>query len=286
MSSTAVDSVMVRSTSPTRRWTLNPDGHKTTRQVGGRQRWAQWNRSKIMKEFNDAAVGFAITGEPTTALSSGKILRARGGRKKDLGQGRPKFCASSFAMVPNGYDAIAYTVPGPLNCQNISDNSYKIATSATSDALSTQDIVNGAIIAFILAFGCSFLNGQSSSSSFVSWPSRLKKQNDSNDTDTSSVEGIDGKGNGRNFNADDWKEMSREENYILFRTKIRQRSNVDTNTPIRKVDTEENKLVLVALLALFVPIFFVEFFFALSRQFMCEMRLGGDIVQRLCSPSG
>jgi hypothetical protein len=114
----------------------------------------------------------------------------------------------------------------------------------------------------------------------------LKKQNDSNDTDTSSVEGIDGKGNGRNFNADDWKEMSREENYILFRTKIRQRSNVDTNTPIWKIDKEENKLVLVALLALFVPIFFVEFFFALSRQFMCEMRLGGDIVQKLCSPSG
>jgi hypothetical protein len=42
----------------------------------------------------------------------------------------------------------------------------------------------------------------------------------------------------------------------------------------------------VALLALFVPIFSVEFFFALSRQFMCEMGMGGiDVVQKLCSPS-
>ncbi len=100
------------------------------------------------------------------------------------------------------------------------------------------------------------------------------------------MEGIDGNRNGRNFNADDWKEISREENYILYRTKIRQRSDVDTNTPNLKIDNEENKLVLVALLALFVPIFSVEFFFALSRQFMCEMSLGGGIFQKLCSPSG
>jgi hypothetical protein len=157
-------------------------------------------------------------------------------------------------MVSIDYDSIADAVPGPFNCQNLSYNSWRIATSVTSDALITQDIVNGAIIAFILAFGCSFLNGQSSSSSFVSWSSQSKKQNDSNDTDTLG-EGIDGSGNGRNFNAYVWKEMSRE-GHVLYKTNMRQKINAHS-TPIRKIEKKDS----LALLVLFVPIFFVEFFF-------------------------
>ena len=105
------------------------------------------------------------------------------------------------------------------------------------------------------------------------------------------------------FNADNWKEMSREENYVLHNARVRavrdsgreRKANRDAVTT--KGDTEgdveivsgvrsEKKWVLVALLVLFVPIFSVEFFFALSRQFMC----GGDPLnqsewaQILCSP--
>ena len=190
--------------------------------------------------------------------------------------GRPKPYSSSFKMASKDYDVVADAMPGTFDGQHFLENS-----SITNDVLSTQDIVNGAIIAFVLAFGYSFLNGQSSSSSFVSWPSESKKRNDIISIDKTAEE-FAGGGDDRTFNADDWKEMSREENYVLYKTKIRQRSIA--NAPNRKIDRIENKLVLVALSALFVPIFSVEFFFALSRQFMCEMGMGGDIVQKLCSP--
>lgn len=81
---------------------------------------------------------------------------------------------------------------------------------------------------------------------------------------------------------DDWAEMSRPENYILYSTKIRNKSmrmrNLDrerTNeinfisTDIFPPKDKENKMILLALLMLFIPIFSVEFFFALSRQFVC-----------------
>lgn len=212
------------------------------------------------------------------------LSRSRAGRIFFLVEGRPKpYASSSFTMVSNDYHGVANVMPYLFDDQIISDNSYGIATSVTSDVLSTQDIVNGAILACVLAFGYSFLNGQSSSSSFVSWPSESNNRNATMDYEKL-VQGNDTDGNDRTFNADDWKEMSREENYVLYKTKIRQRSNAG-NPPIRNIDKKENKLVLVALLALFVPIFSVEFFFALSRQFMCEMGMGGEIVQELCSPS-
>ena len=165
--------------------------------------------------------------------------------------------------------------------------------TSANDVLSTQDLVVGSIIAFILAFGYSFLNGQSSSTSFVSWPSQSNNENDTLEDaidismETSDV-GLDS--DEKTFNADSWKEMSREENYILYNTKIRQKSNPDYNKMESRMQNDnddmkkENKLILVALLILFVPIFSVEFFFALSRQFICEMGMGGDTLQKFCSP--
>ena len=102
----------------------------------------------------------------------------------------------------------------------------------------------------------------------MSWPSESKQSIDVpsfdldntvlGDDDTSKV-----------FDADNWKEMSREENYVLYNTKIRRRrTKSDNSTSIRPIDNKENRLVLVALLVLFVPIFSIEFFFALSRQFI------------------
>jgi len=209
------------------------------------------------------------------------------------------------------------------------------AVAATTDVqafdevLSTSDIVVGAILAFALAFGWSFLNGQSTSSNFISWRSQLHGSRDNAEASTSGIHVVDTcsditKRSGREernecdtdddstesdisapkvFNADNWKEMSREENYVLYNTRVRavrdsgRERKADRIAVTTKGDTEgdiekasgvrsEKKWVLVALLVLFVPIFSVEFFFALSRQFMC----GGDPLnqsewaQILCSP--
>ena len=53
---------------------------------------------------------------------------------------------------------------------------------------------------------------------------------------------------------------------------------IRNSTLIRPIDNKENRLVLVALLVLFVPIFSIEFFFALSIHFICEMGMCGDAI--------
>jgi len=161
-----------------------------------------------------------------------------------------------------------------------------VGDASVGDALSTEDIVVGTIIAFILAFTYSYLNGQSSSTSFVSWGNQIQKNEDT------LFESIETTGDDeRVFDAKNWKDISREENYVLYNTRVKSSlqklNSKQQNSNNVNVDKTENKLVLVALLALFVPIFSVEFFFALSRQFLCEV---GDpldrveLVQKLCSP--
>ena len=157
------------------------------------------------------------------------------------------------------------------------------------DALSTQDIVVGTIIAFILAFTYSYLNGQSSSTSFVSWGNQIQEKNEVAENLESTETKED---DNRVFDADNWRDISREENYVLYNTRIKssmQNLNTKQNSnsnDVNDVSKTEN-LVLVALLALFIPIFSVEFFFALSRQFLCEAGDPSDqieFVQKLCSP--
>jgi len=194
-----------------------------------------------------------------------------------------------------------------------------VATDANvSDAvLSTSDIVSGTVLAFLLAFGWSYLNGQRSSSDFISWRSQLTSMPDATEAATSGesdttkrVEGgerigydaddtFNGDASDKVFNAENWKEMSREENYVLYNTRIREvgrerragredtasKGGAEGYASIASGIRSEKKGVLVALLVLFVPIFSMEFFFALSRQFMC-----GDPVnqtewaQIMCSP--
>ena len=132
----------------------------------------------------------------------------------------------------------------------------------------------------LLAFGWSYLNGQSSSTNFVSWPSKNGDDTLSEDITTSVKE------NDESTSFDEWKEISREENYVLYNTKIRK--SIDEKKPTQQLDDvkrKENEAVLIALLVLFIPIFSIEFFFALSRQFVCQWGLGGEqIVTKLCSP--
>ena len=168
-------------------------------------------------------------------------------------------------------------------------NDSSTSADVVADALSTQDIIVGSIIAVILAFGYSYLNGQSSSSNFVSWSSQTNKEDkllaevETTTTTTTTTTDDDNV-----FDATDWKDISREENYVLYNTRIKSslQQQRQSNSPKLQRKTE-NKWVLVALLALFVPIFSVEFFFALSRQFLCEIGDPSDrleLVQKLCSP--
>lgn len=232
--------------------------------------------------------------------------------------------APSESFLPNNYSHPSTSLCSLRSTFVISD-AVAAATDAydASDAiLSTSDIVVGTIMAFVLAFGWSFLNGQSTSSNFISWQSQLPNNDNDNDKANISeensstllqVEGekgidsdVDGSNNGnvgaaKVFNAENWKEMSREENYVLYNTRVRAevgrerrggredsstRTDTEDDTSIVAGARNEKKWVLVALLVLFVPIFSVEFFFALSRQFMCQGNFlnQSEWSQVLCSP--
>lgn len=185
----------------------------------------------------------------------------------------------------------AISEPSSQSILDISVADIHVGASSGTDVLSTEDIVVGTILAFILAFGYSYLNGQSTSSSFVSWSSQSYDENDALDSG-SSVKDIATGNDDKTFNAESWKEMSREENYVLYNTKLRQKNRQKSGTisesqPLqKKQDSLHPRLSseLIWLLILFVPIFSVEFFFALSRQFMCEMGMEGELAQKLCSP--
>lgn len=230
--------------------------------------------------------------------------------------------APSESFLPNNYSHPSTSLCSLRSTFVISD-AVAAATDAydASDAiLSTSDIVVGTIMAFVLAFGWSFLNGQSTSSNFISWQSQLPNNDndkanisEENSSTLLQVEGekgidsdVDGSNNGnvgaaKVFDAENWKEMSREENYVLYNTRVRAevgrerrggredsstRTDTEDDTSIVAGARNEKKWVLVALLVLFVPIFSAEFFFALSRQFMCQGNFlnQSEWSQVLCSP--
>lgn len=139
---------------------------------------------------------------------------------------------------------------------------YTIQTKAAMiDVLSTRDLVDGSLLAFSLA----------------AFFSVLQQRRRPNDTPTMKNDETE---HGNVFNAVAWKEMSRPENYVYYNSKLREMSS-------RKDEPkQEKKWILISLLVLFVPIFSVEFFLALSRQVLC----GGDPLtlsawaSDLCSP--
>lgn len=147
---------------------------------------------------------------------------------------------------------------------------------------SSEDITTGLIIGFFLAFLASFLQGQGSQNDIVLWngkrnPSAADRDSTTSESKTSVV-----------FDGDDWREISRPENYILYN----RRPKEDSENKIVEENNfrSEKAWVLLALLALFVPIFSIEFFFALSRQVLCgggATALGDHSApwtEYLCSP--
>jgi hypothetical protein len=69
------------------------------------------------------------------------------------------------------------------------------------------------------------------------------------------------------FDADDWKEASYPHNYVLCNPRLHrkrtEKESMGTSAPVEKT------WVLLGLLALFLPLFSVEFFFSLSQQVIC-----------------
>ncbi len=150
-----------------------------------------------------------------------------------------------------------------------------MSLSSSEDVLSNEDIFIGTIVAFALAFLFSFLQGRTPSSSNIKlWP-QIGEKNDLSDLQSALVEDANDDKK-LVFDAEDWKEVSKPENYVMYKSKLRKDVDQSSSNPKRAAGKKENRLVLVALLILFVPIFSVEFFFALSRQFIC-----GDFVTQV-----
>ncbi len=145
--------------------------------------------------------------------------------------------------------------------------------SSPVDVLNSEDLLVGTIIAFALASVVSFLQSRRSRNDFLLFENLpAESLLDANVTEN------------RVFNADAWKEISRPDNYVFYNRKVKVSQKAKDGTNISPV---EKTWVLVALLALFVPIFSVEFFFAVSRQLICDQGnsiLQPDWAEYLCSP--
>ena len=95
---------------------------------------------------------------------------------------------------------------------------YDTNGTTGADVLGTSDIVIGAIIAVMLAFLASFLQGRRNQNDFVL--GEIKEEewlSSTNSTCTNDEEGrvvFDGKS---------WREVSDPENYILYKGKLRER---------------------------------------------------------------
>ena len=155
-------------------------------------------------------------------------------------------------------------------------------TSLPVDVLGPSDIFDGTLIALLLAFTVSFLQGRRNMDDFA--PSESSNLNTTSSTTV--VDDDDDSLSNENiiFDADSWKEISQPESYIFYNRKLKRRKSQSSSGS--SFDPEK-AWVLFALLALFVPLFSVEFFFALSRQLICgsDPMNPSDWSEFLCSPA-
>ena len=183
---------------------------------------------------------------------------------------------------PRSINSMALTFPSLADSGRVSGSSSSAgavlssifvgSSSASIDVLSTEDILVGIVIALFLAFTASFLQARRVQSDFVLWDKAESGNISTTDT-------------GRIFGADSWMEMSRPDNYVLYNQKVRRENRKKAGDDVFLV---EPSWVLLGLMALFIPIFSIEFFFTMSRQLICES--GSPLVQPdlaglLCSPA-
>lgn len=138
-----------------------------------------------------------------------------------------------------------------------------VPASTPMPPLSAEDLVVGSGIAIALALLASLLNsfGRSNIGSST---------NVLDETNSTSVPNA-------SIVFERWDQMKRPENYILYTTRLRKPP---------QGGKKEQKWVILALLALFVPIFSFELFLAVSRQVICGPILTDQMewARFLCSP--
>ena len=134
--------------------------------------------------------------------------------------------------------------------------------------LTSNDVATGATVVTLVLF-TSFLRRQ------------VRANSDEADANAHDAQG------GVVFGAEDWKEISKPDNYVMFNTKVRQKIEESSSSRGKKRNfPKEKKVVAMALLILFAPIFSFELFLALSRQIVCG---GTSFAEQswaiqLCSP--
>lgn len=132
------------------------------------------------------------------------------------------------------------------------ESSLLTGTSAI-EPLMTPDLGYGVFAALVLAAFASYLQSLRSQNDFILAP--LENLNSASENATAFA---------------DWKEISRLENFVLFKKK--QARKIEASYPV------ELRWVLFALLLLFTPIFSFEFFLTVSRQLLCAWN------QEFCEP--
>lgn len=146
---------------------------------------------------------------------------------------------------------------------------YSYPLQQVDGVLSSEDIGVGVIIALSLVLLSSYLQNRSRDNT---------ADLDDNPDESDSVV----------FGADAWKDISKPENYVLYNTRVRNKSENPKLSlpPTGGAFRSEKRVVVLALLVLFVPIFSFEFFLALSRQIVCgdgPLSMSGWALE-LCSP--
>jgi hypothetical protein len=177
-----------------------------------------------------------------------------------------------------------------------------------NDALSTDDIVNGVGLAFALVLVYSLSSSKSDS---VVWRSsaenleplgqNLFDENDDgvvNATNNNCSQELDESTTPRTtggtvFGKASWKEISRPENYVYYKGRLRDKQNGirrvrndEAGDEVPSLSRKEKNWVLLGLLLLFVPIFSFELILNTSRQLLCDANAFSQLgwAQDLCIP--
>jgi len=185
-----------------------------------------------------------------------------------------------------------------LNAQNTNTNTNTNANTNTNTSL---NLITTGTIPIITRIGSDDLDNSS---------------NRNNNTDTSAINSNTTTTGSTVFDGKSWKEMSKPESYIFYNRRIKQQQQrrrqkglfgivinqeqdqVDDDGDIESSSSSSYKVeqtwIIISLLILFVPIFSIEFFFAISRQLICDSGGGtlnpgntaeGWSALYLCSPA-
>jgi hypothetical protein len=168
-----------------------------------------------------------------------------------------------------------------ISCRNGSQQLTNFQSiTEPADVLIASDLFYGTLIALALAVTASFLQRRRHHDDFDLGGFAAKEIRASEGGRT------DGNYSNGTIVFDSWKEISRPDNYVFYNRRARGGNEIQ-DAPSAPSLQIEKIWVLLALLALFVPIFSVELFFAVSRQLICGANPMHqlDWSEFLCSPA-